>query len=202
MSKVIVGMSMSLDGIVGAQDEADWWPVHEKILGWVFNLRSWQAAQGMEGGEDGVDSDIWAEEYERIGAHVLSRKMFDHGVEPWGDDPPFHAPVFVVTHRGQDPITKDGGTSYTFVTEGIESAIKQAIAAAKGKDVLLAGGAGIAQQALAAGLVDELALHVAPVLIGSGVRLFDHIGTEHIQLESTRVVGSSGVTHLRFTVVK
>jgi dihydrofolate reductase len=202
MSKVIVGMSMSLDGIVGTASEADWWPVHEKILGWVFNLRSWRAAQGMEGGEDGIDSDIWAEEYERIGAQVVSRLMFDHGVETWGENPPFHAPVFVVTHRGQDTIVKGGGTSYTFVTDGVDSAIKQALAAAQGKDVLLAGGADIAQQALAAGLVDELALHIAPVLLGSGVRLFDRIGTEHIHLRSTRVTGSTGVTHLRFTIAR
>jgi dihydrofolate reductase len=202
MSKVVVGMSMSLDGIVGGTGEADWWPVHEQVLGWVFDLRSWRAAQGMAGGEENADSQIWAEEYERVGAHVVSRLMFDNGVEPWGDNPPFHAPVFVVTHREHDRVDKQGGTSYTFVTDGVESAVKQALDAAGGKDVLIAGGASVARQALAAGLVDELALHVAPVIIGGGVRLLDQIGAGHIKLINTRTAGTGKTVHLRYDVVR
>jgi dihydrofolate reductase len=202
MSKVVVGMSMSLDGIVGGTGEADWWPVHEQVLGWVFDLRSWRAAQGMAGGEENTDSRIWAEEYERIGAHIVSRLMFDNGVEPWGDNPPFHAPVFVVTHREHDRVDRQGGTSYTFVTDGVESAVKQALDAAGGKDVLIAGGASVARQALAAGLVDELALHVAPVIIGRGVRLLDQIGAGHIKLINTRTAGTGKAVHLRYDVVR
>ncbi|MFC4057492.1 dihydrofolate reductase family protein [Planomonospora corallina] len=202
MSKVVVGMSVSLDGIAGGASEADWWPVHEKVLGWLFDLRSWRAAQGMEGGRDNADSELWAESYGRIGAQVMGRNMFDFGVEHWGENPPFHAPVFIVTHRERERVVKEGGTSYTFVTDGIESAVKQAVEAADGKDVLIAGGVSVAQQAIAAGLVDELELHVAPVLIGRGLRLLENLGGEFVPLESTRVVGSSGVVHLRYSVVR
>lgn len=195
-------MSMSLDGIASGTTEADFWAVHEAVLGWVFNLRSWRSAQGMEGGEDNADSKLWAAEFDRVGAQIVGRRMFDFGVEPWGENPPFHAPVFVLTSRGQDRIDKEGGTSYSFVTDGIESAVAQAKAAAGGRDVLVAGGLSVAQQALRAGLVDELSLHVRPVLLGGGARLFDAIGSEHIQLESDQITGSGGVTHLRYAVVK
>jgi dihydrofolate reductase len=200
MGKVVVGMSMSLDGIASGTTEADFWAVHEAVLGWLFDLKSWRAAQGMDGGEDNDDSRVWAEEYERIGAQIIGRRMFDFGYPHWGDEPPFHAPVFVLTHRGQDRIEKEGGTSYTFVTEGIAAAVEQARTAAGGRDVLIAGGLSVAQQAIEAGLVDELAVHVRSVLIGSGARLFDAIGTDQIRLVNTHVSGSSGVTHLRYTV--
>jgi dihydrofolate reductase len=201
MSKVVLGMSMSLDGIAGGTDESDFWTVHEAILGWVFNLRSWQEQQGMNGGEDTPDSRRWAAAFDRIGAQIVGRTMFDFGNEPWGDNPPFHAPVFVLTHRGQDPIPKAGGTSYTFVTEGIQAAVSQALAAANGKDVLLAGGVRLAQQAVAAGLVDELSIHVAPVIIGNGSRLFDAIGKEQIRLRNTDATAGDGVVHLTYDIV-
>lgn len=200
-SKIIIGMSMSLDGIASGTTEADFWTVHEAVLGWVFDLKSWRSVQGMDGGQDNDDSKLWAEEYGRIGAQIVGRRMFDFGVEPWGDDPPFHAPVFVLTSRGQDRIEKQGGTSYTFVTDGVGSAVAQARAAAGGKDVLIAGGLSVAQQALAAGLVDELSVHVRAVLLGGGARLFDSIGTEQVQLRSARVSGSTGVTHLQYKVL-
>jgi len=110
------------------------------ILGWQFPLRSWREQQGMEGGEDSVDSRVWAENFERFGPQVVGRTMFDFGNPNWGENPPFHAPVFVVTHRGQERIEKSGGTSYTFVTGGVAAAVEQARAVADGKDVLLAGG--------------------------------------------------------------
>lgn len=201
MSKVIIGMSMSLDGIASGTTEADFWDVHNAVLGWVFDLRSWRSAAGMAGGEDNADSRVWAEEYERIGAQVLGRRMFDFGYESWGEDPPFRAPVFVLTHRAHEPVAKRGGTSYTFVTDGIAAAVGQAKAAGGGKDVLLAGGLSVAQQALAGGLADELAIHVRSVLIGNGARLFDAIGAGHIPLERIAVRGSTGVTHLRYTVL-
>ncbi|MDQ2751141.1 MAG: dihydrofolate reductase family protein [Pseudonocardiales bacterium] len=201
MSKVIIGMSMSLDGIASGTTEANFWDVHNAVLGWLFDLQTWRSAAAMDGGEDNADSRLWAEENERIGAQVLGRRMFDFGNESWGEEPPFRAPVFVLTHRPQERIGKQGGTSYTFVTDGIAAAVEAAKAAAGGKDVLLAGGLSIAQQALAAGVVDELAVHVRSVLIGHGARLFDAIGAEHIHLERTHISGSTGVTHLRYSVI-
>src|SRR5207237_9778424 len=134
--------------------------------------RSWQQEPGMDGGEDPVDSRVWADNFARFGPQVIGRTMFDFGYPNWGENPPFHAPVFVVTHRGQERIAKSGGTSYTFVTDGIEAAVKQARAVADGKHVLLAGGVSIARQARADGLGDEGVLHVVSKVVGRGVRLF------------------------------
>ncbi len=197
MSKVILGMSVSLDGIAGGDADADGMALHEAILGWVFPLRSWRQEQGQEGGLDSVDSRVWAEEFARIGPQVIGRMMFDFGYPHWGDNPPFRAPVFVLTHRGQQRIDKAGGTSYTFVTDGIKAAVEQARAVAGGKDVLLAGGASIAQQALAAGVVDEISLHVAPVLLGRGKRLF---GQGQVDLRLAGAVQGEGALHLRYEV--
>ncbi len=197
MSKVILGMSMSLDGIAGGNADAAGMALHEAILGWVFPLRSWRQEQGQEGGEDSVDSRVWAEEFARIGPQVIGRTMFDFGYPHWGENPPFRAPVFVLTHRGQERIDKAGGTSYTFVTDGIEAAVEQARAAAGGKDVLLAGGVSIAQQALAAGLVDEISLHVAPMVAGRGKSLF---GAGQVELRIVEAVQGEGALHLRYEV--
>lgn len=202
MGKVIFGMSMSLDGFVGGSGEADWWPTHERLLGWVFDLASWRERQGLEGGQHNADSAVIEEEQARTGAYVMGRNMLDFGEEPWGETPPFRAPVFVLTHRAKDRVVKGGGTSYTFVTDGVESAVRQAKAAAGEKDVFVSGGAGAVQALLAAGLVDEFEIHLAPVLLGTGVRLFDQIGAGRIELERTRVIESPNVTHLRFRVVK
>jgi dihydrofolate reductase len=198
MTKVVVGMSMSVDGIAGPEvPDADGMVVFNAVLGWVFPLRSWREQQGMEGGEDSVDSRVWADNFARFGPQIVGRTMFDYGYEPWGETPPFHAPVFVVTHRSQERIEKAGGTSYTFVTDGVESAVKQARAIAEGKDVLLAGGVSIAQQALAAGLVDEVVLHVTPVLLGRGVRLF---GAGQADLRCVETIHGEGAVHLRYEV--
>jgi dihydrofolate reductase len=142
----------------------------------------------------------------------MGRKMFNGGAGPWeddpnadgwwGDDPPFRVPVFVLTHHPREPVTKAGGTSFTFVTDGVESALEQARAAAGEKDVYLAGGASIVQQYLRAGLLDELQIHVAPVLLGGGTRLLDDLGADPPKLETTRVIESPNVTHLRYRVVK
>lgn len=199
-SKVIVGLSTSVDGIANSTGADDFRTVHEAVLGWVFNLRTWRAAQGMDGGEDTEESRMWGDLFDQIGAQLVGRGMFDFGDPYWGDNPPFHAPVFVVTHRPAERIDKEGGTSYHFVTGGIPAAIEQARTAAGGKDVLIAGGLSIAQQALASGLVDELWLHIAPVLIGSGARLFDDIGTKHIKLTRLSVLAGAGATHVRYRV--
>ena len=198
MTKVVVAMSMSLDGMAGPKSaDADGMAVFTAILGWQFPLRSWQREQGMDGGEDSVDSRVWAENFERFGPQVIGRTMFDFGYPNWGENPPFHAPVFVVTHRGQEVITKSGGTSYTFVTGGIKAAVEQARAVADSQDVLLAGGVSIARQALAAGLVDEVVLHVVPKLIGRGVRLFD---TDEVDLRCVEIIQGEGAVHLRYEV--
>jgi dihydrofolate reductase len=198
MTKVVLGMSMSLDGIAGPQvPDEDGMAVFEAVLGWVFPLRSWREQQGQEGGEDSVDSQVWASDFARFGAQIVGRTMFSYGYKSWGENPPFHAPVFVVTHRGQERIDKSGGTSYTFVTGGIGAAVEQARAVAGGKDVLLAGGVSIAQQALAAGLVDEVVLHVTPVLLGRGVRLF---GPGQVSLHCIETIHGEGAVHLRYQV--
>ena len=200
MTKVVLGMSASLDGIAGPEvPDEDGMAVFAAVLGWVFPLRSWREQQGMEGGEDSVDSQVWASNFDRFGPQVIGRRMFDYGDPNWGENPPFHAPVFVLTHRGQERIDKSGGTSYTFVTGGIKDAVKQARAVAGGKDVLLAGGVSIARQALDAGLVDEVVLHVTPVLVGRGMPLF---GTERADLRCVEVIQGSGAVHLRYEVVR
>jgi len=198
MSKVVLGMSTSLDGIAGPESaDAYGMDVFTAILGWQFPLRSWREQQGADGGEDSVDSQVWAADFARFGPQVIGRRMFDYGYPNWGDNPPFHAPVFVLTHRGQERIDKSGGTSYTFVTGGIEPAVGQARAVAGGQDVLLAGGVSVAQQALAAGLVDEVVLHVVPKLIGAGVRLFDR---DEVDLRCTETIQGEGAVHLRYEV--
>jgi dihydrofolate reductase len=198
MTKVVLGMSMSLDGIAGPESaDADGMAIFAAILGWQFPLRSWREQQGQQGGEDSVDSQVWAGNFARFGPQVIGRTMFDYGYTNWGDNPPFHAPVFVLTHRGQERIDKSGGTSYTFVTSGIEDAIKQARAMADGRDVLLAGGVSVAQQALAAGLADEVVLHVVPALIGRGVRMF---GAAQVDLRCIETICGEGAVHLRYEV--
>jgi dihydrofolate reductase len=196
MTKVILNMSTSLDGIAAPESaDAEGMALWEAISGWMLGLRSWREQQGQEGGADSVDSQVWADNFERVGPQIVGRTMFDYGYPHWGENPPFHAPVFVVTHRGQERIDKSGGTSYTFVTDGIEAAVKQARAVAGGKDVLLAGGVSIAQQALAAGLADEVVLHVVPVLLGRGVRLF---GTAQADLRCIETIHGEGAVHLRY----
>lgn len=203
MGSVTTAMSISLDGIVGGLGEQGW-PVHERLHGWKFDLASFRERLGMgDGGQRNSDSEILAEEFDRTGAYVMGRGMFDSGVEHWGDDPPFHVPVFVLTHTAQETLPRQGGTSFTFVTGGIEDAVAQAKAAAGDKNIFISGGASTVQQCIAAGLLDELELHIAPVLLGDGVRLFEHIGTRPIELQSVRVAAeSAGVTHLKLRIVK
>jgi dihydrofolate reductase len=197
MTRVVLGMSVSLDGIAGPEaPDADGMEVFAAVLGWVFPLRSWRAQQGQEGGDDSVDSKVWQDNFDRFGPQVIGRRMFDFGYPNWGENPPFHAPVFVLTHRGQDRIDR-GDTSYTFVTGGITEAVGQARAVADGKDVLVAGGVSIAQQALDAGLADEVVLHVVPRLVGRGMRLF---GAARAGLRCTDVIQGEGAVHLSYQV--
>jgi dihydrofolate reductase len=198
MTKVVVAMSVSLDGIAGPEaPDADGMVLFTEILGWQFPLRSWRAQQGQDGGEDSVDSKVWQDNFDRFGPQVIGRRMFDFGYPNWGENPPFHAPVFVATHRGQDKIVKGGETSYTFVTGGLQEAVGQARAVAAGADVLLAGGVSIARQALDAGLADEVVLHVVPRLAGRGLRLFS---AARADLRCTEAIEGEGALHLRYEV--
>jgi len=175
---------------------------------WVVGLRSFQERHGRGGGEINRDDEIAEEALANTGAVIMGRGMFGGGPGPWdeswegwwGDEPPFGVPVFVLTHHGREPLAMKGGTTFTFVTEGIESALEQGRAAADDKDVAIAGGGGVVQQYLDAGLLDEFQVHVVPVLLGDGVRSFDQPGSEQIELEILRVVGSQMVTHVKYRV--
>jgi dihydrofolate reductase len=203
MGKVLFEITMSLDGYVaGPNDrpELGLGEGGERLHEWVYDLTSWREPHGLAGGETNVDSELLDETIKRTGAVILGRRMFDNARE-WGDEPPFHVPVFVLTHEPRDVLVK-GDTTFTFVTDGIESALEQARSAAGGKDVSIGGGANVAQQYLKAGLVDEIQIHIAPLVLGGGVRLFDQLGDAQIELEKIRVIDSPKVTHLRFRVVR
>jgi dihydrofolate reductase len=204
MGKVLVDITTSLDGFVAGRDDGPELPLGEggeRLHEWVYGLASWREPHGLEGGETNRDSEILEEAMGNLGAVVVGRRMFDNA-GGWGDNPPFHVPVFVLTHEAREQEAKEGGTTFTFVTEGVETAIDQAQTAAGEKDVSIGGGANTIQQFLRAGLVDELQIHLAPLLLGGGVRLFDDLGTDEVKLQSTRVVESPAVTHLKFRVVK
>ncbi|MDQ3779564.1 MAG: dihydrofolate reductase family protein [Chloroflexota bacterium] len=203
MSKVFVDISMSLDGFIAGPNDSLDLPLGEggdRLHQWLYDLTSWRERHGLAGGETNTDAGILDEAFTNLGAVVLGRRMFDLA-QGWGDNPPFHVPVFVLTHQAREPMVKDGGTTFTFVTDGIESALDHAKAVAGDQDVSVAGGATTVQQFIKAGLVDEIQIHLVPVLLGYGVRLFDHLSRERIELARTRVVESPSVTHLQYRVV-
>jgi dihydrofolate reductase len=192
MPKVAANISTSLDGYVAdPEDDVD------RLHQWLYDLASWRAAHGLEGGETSRDADVLEETFATSGAVVIGKRMYDLA-GGWGEEPPFYMPVFVLTHEARDPVEKDGGTTFSFV-EGIENAVEAARAAAGDKDVAIGGGASVIQQCLAAGLLDELQIHLVPVLLGGGVPLFGP-DTSPAELECTRVIDSPAVTHLRFRV--
>lgn len=156
----------------------------------------------MTGGEENRDSELMREWFDATGAVVMGRMMYDTGEEFWGDNPPFRTPVFVLTHRPRPTLVKEGGTTFTFVTDGIHSALDQARAAAGDRNVDIAGGASTVQQYLGEGLIDELQLHVVPALLGAGLRLFEGLGTARRKLEPVRVVDTPLATHVKYRFVK
>ncbi len=213
MGKVILNISSSLDGFVAGPKPSRELPLGEggeRLHEWILRLASWREQHGHSGGATDADDEVAAEALASTGAVVMGRRMFSGGEGPWesdsnadgwwGDDPPFRVPVFVLTHHERDPVIKQGGTTFTFVVDGVESAVEQARTAAGDRDVAVAGGASVAQQVLSAGLLDELELHLVPVLLGGGTRLLDHLEPD-IRLERVRVVDSPAVTHLRYRVV-
>jgi dihydrofolate reductase len=195
MGKVFLDMSMSLDGfIAGPKDDNK----PDRELEALEILHDW-----MFRGKTEREVEEWQEaNFAPVGAIIIGRRTFDLGVGPWGDNPTFHAPCFVLSEDAQETIVKQGGTTYSFVTDGIESALEKAQAAAGSKDIRVLGGANAAQQYLKAGLLDELRLQLVPILLGEGIRLFEHVGSEQIELERTQVIEAPGVTHLTFRVVK
>lgn len=210
MSRLKFQISVSLDGFVAGPNQSEEHPLGEggmQLHEWVFKLAAWRKPHGREGGEVNASTPVLEEATANVGATIMGRNMFGGGPGPWGDDPwqgwwgeepPFHHPVFVLTSYEREPLVLEG-TTFTFVTDGIESALAQAREAAGDKDVTIGGGAAAVQQYLAAGLIDEMLLNVAPVLLGSGTRLFeslDDVGA--IGLEQVRVVEAPGVAHLTY----
>ncbi|MCX5554808.1 dihydrofolate reductase family protein [Streptomyces sp. NBC_00038] len=202
---VTADMAISLDGYVAGSNVALDNPGGdgaEPLFEWIHNLASWRERQGMTGGEENRDSELMREWFDATGAVVMGRMMYDTGEEFWGDNPPFRTPVFVLTHRPRPTLVKEGGTTFTFVTDGIHSALDQAKAAAGDRNVDIAGGASTVQQYLREGLIDELQLHVVPALLGEGLRLFDALGAGRRDLEPVRVVATPLATHLKYRFVK
>jgi dihydrofolate reductase len=212
MSRLRFMISMSLDGFVAGPSQSVDNPLGiggMRLHEWVLELEAWRSQHGLEGGEVNQSTPVFKEMFANSGATVMGRNMF--GGHPggwdaanpwngwWGADPPYHHPVFVITHYPRQPLVMEGGTTFNFVTDGIQSALDQARRAAGGKDVLVAGGASVANQYLKAGLVDEMHINLAPILLGSGERLFDGVGDDLHGLELVRTVAAPKVTHLKYS---
>jgi dihydrofolate reductase len=210
VARLRLNITMSLDGYVAGPGQSLENPIGEGGLGlheWAFATHNFRATHGMEGGETGLDDDHVATWNANIGATIMGRNMFGPIRGPWGDDawsgwwgddPPFHTPVFVLTHHPREPIEMHGGTTFYFVTDGIESALERAAEAAGGLDVSLGGGADAAQQYLRAGLIDRLEVHVVPVLLGEGLRLFDHLAGGPEGYECVGLDSSTAAAHFTY----
>jgi dihydrofolate reductase len=214
MSLFRLNITMSLDGFVAGPSQSVDNPLGiggMRLHDWVFGLEAWRKPHGLEGGETNRSSAIVERMTANVGATIMGRNMFGGHPGPWeksgspevwngwwGDDPPFHTPVFVLTHHPRKPLALEGGTTFYFVTDGIESALQQAKKVAGGKDIVLGGGANVAQQYLAARLLDEVDLALMPIFLRAGERLFDHLGDGLPGLEQVAVVEAPGVTHFRY----
>src|ERR687887_506720 len=211
MSKLRCHISISADGFVVGPNQSEENPLGEggeRLHDWAVSLAAWRASHDKQGGEVNESTPIMDETLENVGAVLMGRNMFgpvhggDWGDEQWkgwgGDDPPYHNDVFILTHHPRDPVEMEGGTTFHFVTDGIERALERAKESADGQDVRFGGGAQVIQQFLAAGLLDELELHIVPVLLGGGARLFDNLGDAEVRLEQVRAVEAPGVTHLKY----
>ncbi len=208
MSRLKFQISVSLDGFVAGPNQSEEHPLGEggmQLHDWVLELAAWRKPHGREGGEVNASTPIFEEATANVGATIMGRGMFGGGPGPWGDDPwrgwwgeepPFHHPVFVLTNHEREPLALEG-TTFTFVTDGIESALAQATEAAAGGDVAIGGGAEAIQQYLAAGLVDEMLLNVVPVLLGDGARLLENLGAD-LGFEQVEAVNAPGVAHLEY----
>jgi dihydrofolate reductase len=211
MSRLRFRISVSLDGFVAGPDQSVKNPLGiggERLHEWVVPLAAWRSSHGLDGGEVNESTRVLEEELTNIGATIMGRNMFGGHPGPWaarepwtgwwGRKPPFHHPVFVLTHHPREPLVMEGGTTFTFVTNGVEPALEQARHASGGRDVALAGGASAARQYLEAGLVDEMELHLVPILLGAGERLFEGLGDDLHGLQLVRTVATPRVVHLKF----
>jgi dihydrofolate reductase len=209
MTKVFFSVGLSLDGYMVPQGmnlanadnftEQPWFQQWSTLTQWMFRQRFFRENLSIgKGGETGADNAVLESTFARTGASIMGKRMFDGGERFWPEEAPFHTAVFVVTHAVRDPWVRPGGTTFYFVNDGIENALRQAREAAGERDVRIAGGPTLIQQYVRAGLVDEFALSVAPVLFGGGQRLFEDAGTTAITLAET--IASADVTHLRYTV--
>lgn len=211
MGKTFADISMSLDGFVAGPKPTLKEPLGrggEQLHEWVVRVAAWRESHNKSGGEAGQDDNVMKETIANTGAVIMGRRMFSNGEGPWeddpradgwwGDNPPFHVPVFILTNHPREKVNKNGGTSFIFVTDGIESALSQAQAAAGNKDISIAGGADTIQQFIKAGLLDELQIHLVPVLLGGGTLLLENLGDA--KLEKIRVIDSPLVTHMKFRV--
>jgi dihydrofolate reductase len=210
MSRLKANLTMSLDGFVAGPEQSEQDPLGIgglRLHEWLLPLQAFRETHGEHGGEVNASTPFAEEILAGAGATIMGRNMFGGGPGPWaedawrgfwGEDPPYHNPVFVLTRHPREPLEMEGGTTFHFVTDGIESALEQARAAAGDKDVSLAGGASAVQQYLAAGLLDELVLSVVPLLLGDGARLFENLGDPPPKLEQVQAVEAPGVTHIRY----
>jgi dihydrofolate reductase len=202
--KVFFSVSMSLDGFIAPESPEDlmgqqWM----ELQAWVFPLRWFRENLKLgEGGEEGLDNDIARATFERTGASVMGKRMFDAGEHAWPEDAPFHTPVFVVTHEKRAAWERAGGTTFHFVNDGIETALDQARRAAGDRDVRIAGGGATILEYVNAGLIDEFSITLSPVLFGSGIRLFEGVDAGRVALEPVRAEPTQRVTHLTYAVRK
>jgi len=204
MGSVVGTQSISLDGYsagVKAGRDNPLGDDGERLHEWMVGLAAWRERHDMDGGDDNADADAIDGVFATIGAVIMGRTMFETGEEPWGDEPPFHVPVFVLQHEPHEQIEKHGGTSFTFVHRGIEHALDLAQNVAGDEDVLIAGGADTIQQFLAAGLLDELQIDLVPIVLGDGRKFFENLPTD-LRLEPIRVVDGPGATHIRYRVIR
>jgi dihydrofolate reductase len=217
--KVFFSVTMSLDGftapggvsvgqVFSPEGQND--PLAKRWLKQWSEMQSWLLAQRWfreslkfgEGGEEGLDNDTARATFERTGVSIMGKRMFEGGELSWPEEAPFHTPVFVLTHTERDPWERPGGTTFHFVTDGVDSALRQAREVAGDRDVRISGGAETIQQYLDRGLIDEFSITLAPVLFGNGIRLFDHVDADRIALSQARSDASQRVTHLTYTVMK
>ncbi len=201
-AKVFFSVSMSIDGFIapGSLGELmghQWMELQQ----WIFPQRFFRENLKLgKGGEEGRDNDIARETFDRTGASVMGKRMFEAGERAWPDEAPFHTPVFVVTHEKRDPWERPGGTTFHFVNDGVESALAQAREAAGDRDVRIAGGGATIVEYVNAGLIDEFSIALSPVLFGSGIRLFEGVDAGRVALEPVRVEPSPRVAHLTYAV--
>ena len=213
MSKLKLNITMSIDGFVAGPSHSEQVPLGVggmDLHAWLVELAVFRDTHGEGGGEVNASTPIAERFFENVGASIMGRNMFGGsgpwGDEPWkgfwGDEPPFHHPVFVLTRYAREPLELEGGTTFHFVTDGIEAGLDQAKAAADGKDVSLGGGADVAGQYLAAGLLDEMVISIVPLLLGEGARLFRGLGEARPKLEQVEAIEATGVTHIRYARVQ